>query len=390
MSVIQVCFLFAGISFCLAFIVFSRSIFKQLSLRYFLVYLVLVAVIFGFRWLLVHPETPYKAAWYSLLMASSFLLAPCVWLFAQEIDNNSPPKLWPIAWGQSAFVLLGFILCIPLFLAAHESTLLVDPSRPRTSLSNLIHETMVAAVVLYLIQVPWYLSRCLSLFKERMQTNKLLFSTIDEPALNALRALIWIMAANWLINLARMLQVMIFDPSQAWYLFATACEVVVVLVALYVIFERCWQFNLNDQTIREQLVTEETAANQNENTEKYAKSSLDTATRTRVRNKIVAEVEEKQLFKKSGLKLQDLCEATGERAHYISQVINQDLNMSFFDFINQHRIEAAKLILKEFPSRSVLDVALEVGFNSKSTFNKVFKERVGQTPSEYRYSVAKD
>jgi AraC-like DNA-binding protein len=384
MTVIQTCLLFVGISFSLAFAVLSVRFFKQLSLRFFLLYLLLVAVVFGFRWLLVHPDTSYKAAWYAFLMAGSFLMAPCVWLFAQETDKNAPPKLWPIAWGQSAIVVLGFVLCIPLFLAASESTLLVDPSRPRTSLSKLIHETMVTAVVLYLIQVPWYLSRSLSLFKERMQTNKLLFSNIDEPALNALRALIWIMAAHWLINLARMLQIMIFDPSPLWYLLATACEVGVVLAALYVIFERCWRYSVDDQSMRQLVLAETGVDAASDKPDKYAKSALDQATRDRVKRKIIEQLDKGRLYQKSGLKLQDLCEVTGERAHYVSQVINQDLNMSFFDLVNRYRIDEAKHKLRSNAESSILEIALEVGFSSKSTFNKVFKALEKKTPSEYR------
>lgn len=386
MSVIQTCLLFTGISFCLAFAMLSLRFFKQLSLRFFLLYLLLVAIVFGFRWMLVHPETPFKAAWYAFLMASSFLMAPCVWLLAQEIDKNAPPKLWPIAWGQTGVVILGFVLCVPLFMAAHKGNLLVDPSIPRTWFSKLIHETMVLAVLVYLAQVPWYLLRCLRLFRQRMQVNKLLFSSIDEPALNALRALMWIMAANWLINLARMLQVMIFDSSALWYLFATACEVGVVLAALYVIFERCWRYSVDDQAMLQNLVLEN--VEQSSGTTKYAKSSLDDATRERVRKKILDVFEKDRLHKTSSLKLQDLCDATGECAHYLSQVINQDLNMSFFDLVNQYRIEEAKQRLRDNPDMSVLDVALAVGFNSKSTFNKVFKESMNVTPSVYRSSSA--
>ncbi|MBU2985396.1 helix-turn-helix domain-containing protein [Saccharophagus degradans] len=387
MSVLQICLLFAGISFCLAFAVLSRSMFAHLSLRFFLLYLLLKALNFGFEWLLVHPDTPYKAAWLALLMASSFLMAPCVWLLAREIDRNAPPRLWPIAWGQSAVVLAGFILCIPLFLAANQSVLLVDPSRAKPHWFNLTHTTMVGAVLLYLAQVPWYLSRSVSLFRERLRINKFLFSNIDEPALNALRALIWVMAASWLFNLLRMLHTMILEPSQVWNLLISASEIGVTITALYVIFKRCWQYSVDDQTMVESVspgLKEQASHLQNDKGAKYAKSSLDQTTRTRVAKKILAQFEEEKIYRKNGLKLQDLCAATNENAHYISQVINQELGLSFFDLVNKYRIEEAQQKLKQNRDLPILDIALEVGFNSKPTFNKAFKLRVGQTPSEFR------
>nr|WP_252738438.1 helix-turn-helix domain-containing protein [Saccharophagus degradans] len=123
---------------------------------------------------------------------------------------------------------------------------------------------------------------------------------------------------------------------------------------------------------------------QNDKGAKYAKSSLDQTTRTRVAKKILAQFEEEKIYRKNGLKLQDLCAATNENAHYISQVINQELGLSFFDLVNKYRIEEAQQKLKQNRDLPILDIALEVGFNSKPTFNKAFKLRVGQTPSEFR------
>jgi AraC-like DNA-binding protein len=71
---------------------------------------------------------------------------------------------------------------------------------------------------------------------------------------------------------------------------------------------------------------------------------------------------------------------------FLSQIINDSLNKNFFDFINSYRIEESKNYLSDpkFKKLNVLEILYEVGFNSKSTFNKVFKDYTGQTPTEYR------
>ncbi len=71
----------------------------------------------------------------------------------------------------------------------------------------------------------------------------------------------------------------------------------------------------------------------------------------------------------------------------LSQVINESAGMHFYDFVNRYRVEAAKRMLQESilkDEMSILGIAYEVGFNSKSSFNTAFKKATGITPSQYR------
>ncbi len=68
----------------------------------------------------------------------------------------------------------------------------------------------------------------------------------------------------------------------------------------------------------------------------------------------------------------------------ISRAINQELGMSFFEYINSHRIARAKTLLQQYPEMTVLDVLYSVGFNSKSSFNAAFRKFQGCTPTDYR------
>ena len=72
--------------------------------------------------------------------------------------------------------------------------------------------------------------------------------------------------------------------------------------------------------------------------------------------------------------------------NHVSQTINAGLQTTFFDYINQRRVEAAmKLMQSDASSReAILDIALEVGFNSTSTFYNAFRKVTGQTPGAYR------
>jgi AraC-like DNA-binding protein len=84
------------------------------------------------------------------------------------------------------------------------------------------------------------------------------------------------------------------------------------------------------------------------------------------------------------LSLRALSATLNESPHYVSQVISQDLETSFHELLNSHRIREAQRLLREAPEETVLSVAMNVGFNSKSAFNSAFRRVTGMTPSAYR------
>ncbi|NIZ01304.1 AraC family transcriptional regulator [Thalassospira lucentensis] len=79
-----------------------------------------------------------------------------------------------------------------------------------------------------------------------------------------------------------------------------------------------------------------------------------------------------------------LARAVGVSPNQLSYVLNQHMGQNFFDFVNRARVEEARTVLLLEPDRTILDIALSVGFNSKSTFNLAFKKMTGETPSALR------
>ncbi len=79
-------------------------------------------------------------------------------------------------------------------------------------------------------------------------------------------------------------------------------------------------------------------------------------------------------------------------AHQLSQVINEVHQHNFFDFINQYRVEEVKNKIQDdkFVNYSLLAIAFDSGFNSKSAFNRVFKKITSMTPSQYKEMINND
>ncbi|HKR02553.1 MAG TPA: helix-turn-helix domain-containing protein [Pyrinomonadaceae bacterium] len=122
---------------------------------------------------------------------------------------------------------------------------------------------------------------------------------------------------------------------------------------------------------------------------KYEKSTLLPARSDRYLEKLLRLMEEEKPYLDGELTLQKLAERLSIPAQHLSQVINERLNQSFSDFINSYRVEEAKRRLLD-PKRqhyTVLAIAEEVGFNSKSSFNAIFKKYTNTTPSEFRKAM---
>ncbi|MCC6459962.1 MAG: AraC family transcriptional regulator [Saprospiraceae bacterium] len=97
---------------------------------------------------------------------------------------------------------------------------------------------------------------------------------------------------------------------------------------------------------------------------------------------------EQRLYRDPELNLEGLASRLGASKHHVSQVINEHLGASFFEFINHLRIEEAKKMLAETTRGDlhVIEAAYAVGFNNKVSFNAAFKKATGMTPTEYRKS----
>ena len=125
--------------------------------------------------------------------------------------------------------------------------------------------------------------------------------------------------------------------------------------------------------------------------DKYRKSALDGDMSARILKRLTETMEREKPYLKSNLTLPGLAKMVSTTPNYLSQVINEQLQMNFFDFINSYRIETAKnLIINPLPhTRNILDIAMESAFNSKSAFYTAFKKQMGITPAEFKRSYAR-
>jgi AraC-like DNA-binding protein len=97
-------------------------------------------------------------------------------------------------------------------------------------------------------------------------------------------------------------------------------------------------------------------------------------------------MQREQLYRDGDLNLPQLARKMDISIHEASWLLNKGYSQNFYQYINQHRVDRAKVLLlaTDYNHLSILGIAFEAGFNSKTTFNTVFKKTMGMSPREYR------
>lgn len=122
---------------------------------------------------------------------------------------------------------------------------------------------------------------------------------------------------------------------------------------------------------------------------KYSRSGLDGLDIDGIKTKLDALMKNDKLFKEENLSLTDLADELSITSHQLSRFLNENMNMSFYSYINHHRIKEAIMIFSDNRDMNILSIAYEVGFNSKSSFYNAFFKFTGKTPKQYKKSILK-
>lgn len=125
-------------------------------------------------------------------------------------------------------------------------------------------------------------------------------------------------------------------------------------------------------------------------TNKYKNSNLNPALIEQYKSDLIRSMEMDKLYLNGKLSIHDVSSSLTIPRQYISEVLNVHMDTSFQDFINQYRVEEFIKRLKNDQNDhfTLLGIATDVGFNSKSSFNATFKKFKGLTPTEFKKSLS--
>jgi len=274
--------------------------------------------------------------------------------------------------------------------------------------------SILVLILLWLGQCVYTISRIIHRLVAYRKQLKDLFSNNDDKELNWMNWLLLIAISTWLFSLATVFSSNLFDNL----LFTIRTEAILSLlliwslahfglqqkpgltvptaslkeadgnldasissdVAVKIEFEK---EGLTEHKQEHELKQEQALTQKKDSAKKYQRSALSSEQSGRIAAKINTVMETEKLYLDANLSLQKLASYLAISPNYISQTLNETLSINFFDFVNQWRIKAAKpkIIANQ---DTVLNIALDVGFNARSSFYKAFKQETGQTPSEFR------
>ena len=119
---------------------------------------------------------------------------------------------------------------------------------------------------------------------------------------------------------------------------------------------------------------------------KYQTSNLTPGASESIKKRLERLLAEEQVFRENELRLTDLAAYLDIGHHQLSQVINEQYGVNFFELINRYRVEHVKRLLADpaYSQHTIIQIAYEAGFNNKVSFNRYFKKEIGITPSAYR------
>ncbi len=125
--------------------------------------------------------------------------------------------------------------------------------------------------------------------------------------------------------------------------------------------------------------------------ERYAKSGLREDQAEEYLTRLITFMDEEKPYLNGDLTIADLSLRTGIPKYYITEVLNEKYGRNFFSFINEYRVREVinRMNDPKYQHYTILAIAFDAGFNSKSTFNSFFKTYTGKTPSVYRQLVSK-
>lgn len=304
------------------------------------------------------------------------LIFPCLFLYVKSFSEHiKPATVW--------------LHCIPFFLftplVALSLVYRTDLLRWNTAFFT-CDFTLLVFVLIKAILFGVYLYLCWKEIDRIQHLVKDQFSEISRINLRWAKQLLLAGAGLLAVYFAVMLLI-VSDPSLARLNF-----LLVALLTAYIYFASFK--GLTQPAIfknREDPVTGEITVQAGfPDRAKYRRSALPEIRLEEIMVRLKALMTEDRLFLEPELTIQMLGEKLDVSPYYISQVLSQKLKQNFYDFVNGYRVEEAKKLLRN-PSHenfTLLSIAFDSGFNSKTTFNTVFKKFTTQTPSAFKSQLA--
>ncbi len=322
----------------------------------------------GFTFLLLEVEIAYKL--YICILPGILLLGPLMTRFTRSTLLMQKDSLLDV---KSVIpLLIGYFLIFPYIIYPYNVTQMHSSEQPWVLAFG-----VNAFVFLFIITSSYHFIRMLYKFYK----GSLYSVGYDNQTYIWLKGVWFTMTFIWLSLLHNMISGVIEIPWEALGVSWLAIDIFTSFIDLFVIFSLTILTVIFCKKPIEEPVVELCDIS-----DKYEKSALSKEQALDILKSVDCVMKTEQHFLDNSLNIDKLANVINSPSQYLSQAINQYRDMNFYELVASYRIEYAKEILVKEPKKNIMTVAMDAGFNAKSTFNQTFKKMTGITPSEYKKS----
>jgi AraC-like DNA-binding protein len=321
--------------------------------------------------------------WGSLSFPITMAQPLLFWLYVRALTSEDEAS--PVThkgWHALPLVLSVFMIVLIFML---PRSLFEQQTLERDTLSAMTMFTLVYFQVMELIycaQISIYLfltMRMLSAYSARLKD---LFATTENRELSWIWWITTVVSAYLLLSLVEfMADLTGIEISTSFLEASDLMDAFVSLAITWVI--GIWGLRQQPGLMRK-MTSDARATDRSEmSAAKYERSALTDEHATRIAGKIEKAMSKDMLYRDPNLSLWDLAKHISVTSNYVSQTLNMTLQSNFFDYVNKWRIQDAVKQLHD-TEETILVIAYDVGFNSRSSFYNAFKREMGTTPSALR------
>ncbi|MDR6462508.1 helix-turn-helix domain-containing protein [Chryseobacterium sediminis] len=232
------------------------------------------------------------------------------------------------------------------------------------------------SIILILIQALFYTGLSYVTIRKHQKKIQQFSSNTEGINLNWLEYIILVLL---IVNIIYVIYNLFYDPKSLNFFINTVFLFVIYWVGYYSMKQR--EIYPVEEKQREELIS----ISEDSDSEEIKRKLISDEELIKIKTSLEGLMETEKPYLDSELNLIKLAEMLSVSTHHLSYVINTGFGKNFFQYVNEFRVEYAQKLLKEPNSKlSILGIAYESGFNSKTSFNTTFKKVTGQTPSEFK------
>ena len=314
-------------------------------------------------------EFPY---YIFFVQANAFLFSPLVYIYINMLMNKKN------RWNNPLYIATGISMLLVGYFALEYG--LMTKNEQLNYLARFVHEPyptqmIILSTVFIILQQIYFTASAIQVYNYRKSISNTL-ANFDKTRVKFITSFIILI---WTLNVVSLVLYSILPTMEVEYLYLPIVLTIIYFFIMYFVAHYNSVFTIESYQI---FVTENTTPIAIE-TPTVKNNLHDPDTIRAIASQIEDYLKNNEPFVNPDLTLEVLSKSMNLSPSKVSAAINSILGKTFYDLINEQRVEKSKILLKSKTNYTIEAIAFESGFNSRASFYRAFKKYTGETPSDF-------